>query len=91
MFIALEARTPCHMCGYQLRKIWTGYARINKRSMRFRGGLGAVDRTCPECLTPATGDAATLFPGAFRPTANSATEIREYRLRRWPELAKEAP
>ena len=40
MFVTLEARTSCGLCGYQIRVTMCGTARVNKRSMRVEPTLG---------------------------------------------------
>lgn len=90
MFVSLEARVRCIPCGYGLRHIWTGTARINKRSLRFSGGIGAMDRACPECGTANPAAGLTAVPlSAYRLTADAAEQVQAYRLARWPELAGE--
>lgn len=89
MFLTWEARIPCMLCGCRLRALLMDGFRINKRSIRAADrspSFGAWDRVCPECLTPAT---ALPHRQAYALTADSAAKVRAYRLRRWPELARE--
>lgn len=86
MMVALVARYPCTPCGYLLKTLLVPSMRINKRSMRSVGiSIGIADRACPEC------GASTSLPDrpVYRLTADSAAQVAAYRLRRWPELAKE--
>lgn len=86
MTVTLEARMPCTVCGYRLRVIITGSARVNKRSLRLSHTLSASDRECPECGEPVwqiAWDRARLRP-------EDAAKVEAYRLRKWPELAREA-
>lgn len=89
MFLSFESRTPCVLCGYQLRGFLMDSFRINKRSIRPADkspSIGACDRFCPEC---GTGAGARPVREAYQLTADSAAKVRAYRLRRWPELATE--
>lgn len=55
MFLVLEGRTPCLLCGYRIRALLMDTFRINKRSLRKTGkgpSMGWVERSCPECQTP---------------------------------------
>ncbi|MCW2766718.1 MAG: hypothetical protein JWO11_2677 [Nocardioides sp.] len=86
MMVTLVARYPCNPCGYRLKALLLPSMRINKRSMRSVGtSIGVTDRICPECgtSTPPTDRLA------YRLTPDSAAQVSAYRLRRWPELAKE--
>ena len=88
MIVTLEARTPCILCGYLLKSWSFPTARVNKRSLRITGPsitCGPL-RQCPECGTPAADEVRTRY----RLTAKSEAEVAAYRLRRWPELAREA-
>ncbi len=54
MTVTFLLRARCFLCGYQLRGVSVRKIRVNKRTLRTLGvGLGAVDRHCPECGTPA--------------------------------------
>lgn len=85
MFVSLEARTPCLLCGFRDRVIMCGMARVNKRSMRVRGPLlGATGHwKCPECGTVAQGE---LKPrSSYVLDEISARAVADYRARRWPQ------
>lgn len=85
MNLTLEARYGCLLCGCQL-KSWSfpSGARVNKRSIRLHPAfiMGAYG-DCPECGT------VTVEPLGvrFRLDPESAEKVREYRARRWPDLA----
>ena len=83
MFVALEARTPCPLCGYQIRVTMCGTARVNKRSMRVEPTLGwlAYSR-CPECRTEVRS-ASSVPRTAYRLSAESDAEVIAYRERKW--------
>jgi hypothetical protein len=69
-------------CGYRLRVLICGTARINKRSMRLDGTLTAADRRCPECgeeVHQVGWKYARLIP-------EDAVKVHAYRARKWPEL-----
>ena len=83
MFVALEARTPCPLCGYQIRVSMCGTARVNKRSLRVKPTLGwlAYSR-CPECRTEVRS-ASSVPRTAYRLSAESDAEVIAYRERKW--------
>ena len=83
MFVALEARTPCPLCGYQIRVSMCGTARVNKRSLRVKPTLGwlAYSR-CPECGTEVRS-ASSVPRTAYRLSAESDAEVIAYRERKW--------
>lgn len=83
--VALEARYPCIPCGYRLRLVMTAEAVVNKRSARYETFIGVAPGPCPECGNR-TPPPVKL---AYSLTAHSAAQVREYRVRRWPELAHE--
>ena len=84
MFVTLEARTPCLLCGFRDRVIMTGTARVNKRSLRVKGPLlGSVGYwKCPECGTQAQGELKPRSPYVLDDA--SAREVAAYRARRFP-------
>jgi hypothetical protein len=90
MFVALEARSRCLLCGFRDRVIMMGTARINKRSMRVQGPLiGSLGyRSCPECGITEQGEMQPRSEYVL--TAKDAVKVAEYRERRWPELVTEA-
>jgi hypothetical protein len=87
MMVTLEARVPCELCGYLLSRWSFPSAKVNKRSLRLTGPsiiCGSL-RECPECGTP-TSETVQV---RYRLVAESQAEVETYRLRRWPELARE--
>ena len=83
MFVALEARTPCPLCGYQIRVSMCGTARVNKRSLRVKPTLGWLAyNTCPECGTEVRS-ASSVPRTAYRLSAESDAEVIAYRERKW--------
>jgi hypothetical protein len=90
VFVALLASTPCHLCGFRHQVIRFSDVRVNKYSLRERGvslvSVGA--RFCPECGERNTGELVPV--SAYRLAPEDAVKVAEYRLRKWPELAKEA-
>jgi hypothetical protein len=87
VFLALEARSPCLLCGYLIRLVMCGTARVNKRSMRVRGSLGYwAYRACPECGTPVAR--ASMVPATpYVLTPGDAARVAEYRAKRWGAAA----
>ena len=84
MFVTLEARTPCLLCGFQDRVIMMGTARVNKRSLRVKAPLIGMNGhwRCPECGTEAQGE---LRPRSrYVLDVDSARDVTAYRARRWP-------
>ncbi len=83
MFVAMQARSPCILCGYLIRIVMCGTARINRRSLRVRTSLGMWEhRACPECGTPVARDsAAPGTPYVLLPA--DAARVAEYRAQRW--------
>jgi hypothetical protein len=79
----MEARTSCWLCGYQIRVIMCGSARVNKRSMRVEPTLGALSHSaCPECRSDVRG-ASSVPRTAYRLSAEDEAKVRDYRQRRW--------
>jgi hypothetical protein len=88
VIVTLEARTPCHLCGYLLASWTFPSARVNKRSVRITGpsiNCGPL-RECPECWTPTADE----LRKRYRLTPESQAEVEAYRARRWPELKSAA-
>lgn len=84
MFLTLEARVPCVLCGYRLRYLMMRTCRINKRSIRSdHPGIVGTDPACPECLTPNHSGP----PDRWRLIVSSQAEVDAYRARKWPEAA----
>jgi hypothetical protein len=81
MFVALETTVRCQ-CGYAIRAVMTGQARINKRSVRITGPLiGALGHhACPECGTEVAGEVPR---SAYKLKEEDAARVAEYRMRRW--------
>ncbi len=88
MFVTLESRTPCALCGFRARIIMCGSARVNRRSMRTTAPtIGATGYArCPECGTTARGELSPRSPYLLVP--EDARRVAEYRERRWPETAR---
>jgi hypothetical protein len=86
MTITLEARTPCLLCGYQIRCLAFPSVRITKRSLRQQRGnyLRWGPGLCEECGTDNFHVRATV---RYQLHPESVTEVEEYRTQRWPELA----
>jgi hypothetical protein len=83
MFVAMEARTSCPLCGYQIRVIMCGSARVNKRSLRVEPTLGALAyNRCPECGSDVR-KASSVPRTAYRLRAEDAAKVSEYRQRKW--------
>ena len=89
MLVSLTATTPCLLCGYQLRVITFGTARVNRRSVRVKTGITAIAfRDCPEC---GTSTYSALMPrSAYVTDPQDLNAIRVARARRWPELQETA-
>jgi predicted Zn-ribbon and HTH transcriptional regulator len=86
MMISLIARDPCGLCGYVREGFMVATVRINKRSMRTHGNnLSLFPGECRECRWVAPWPAKVKLC----PTADDAAKINAYRLRKWPELARE--
>lgn len=82
MWITMEARTPCLLCGYRHRVIRTGPFRVNKRSLRSLGGLVSVGtHFCPECGTRNAGQLIPVSP--YRLLPDDASKVTAYRQRKW--------
>ena len=82
MFVALEARSPCLLCGCQIRFIMCGSARISKRSVRVETSLGGFAfHRCPECGTEVGGSSVPMTPYQMCP--KDAAKVSEYRQRKW--------
>jgi len=79
----MRADSPCTLCGYRIRLVMVGTARVNKRSMRVSSTLGAWQyNDCPECGTPvARGSAAPVTAWVLMP--GDAAKVAEYRERRF--------
>ena len=91
MFVMLEARTSCHLCGYNHRVLRFSTVRVNKHSLREQGTslVSAGAHFCPECGERNAGE---LMPvSAYQLAPDDAAKVAAYRLRKWPELAQEAP
>jgi rRNA maturation protein Nop10 len=83
VFVTMEARTSCPLCGYQIRVIMCGSARINKRSMRVEPTLGALSySTCPECGSDVRS-ASSVPRSAYVLRPDDAAKVSEYRQRKW--------
>lgn len=83
MFVTMEARTSCWLCGYQIRVVMCGSARVNKRSMRVETTLGAFAYAdCPECGSDVRS-ASSVPRTAYRLRAEDAAKVSEYRQRKW--------
>jgi hypothetical protein len=83
MFVTLEARTSCPLCGYQIRVIMCGSARVNKRSLRVEPTLGALAyNRCPECRSDVRS-ASSVRRTPYRLRAEDAAKVIEYRQRMW--------
>jgi hypothetical protein len=81
MFLTLEGRVPCVLCGYRIRCLRMNTFRINKRSMRSQGtGLCWMERSCPEC-----GTANHSEPSTYVISATDRPKVAAYRAKRWPE------
>jgi len=83
MFITLEGRTPCELCGYRIRHLLCATVRVSKRSMRTTGtSLGAYEfYYCPECGTEVSGGETGR---RFRLLPDDAAAVAAYRQQRWP-------
>lgn len=84
MFVAIQATSPCVLCGYRVEMFMMGKATVNKRSLRVSGPLlGAVRYTrCPECGSDVRSHG--LVPrSAYYLTPEDAVKVAEYRKRRW--------
>lgn len=89
MFVTVDARTPCLLCGYLLSVSMCGDLRVNKRSARFSATLGFWKYTeCPECLAPVPRSGASLTSMVLRHA--DAVKVAEYRLRKWGVAVNEA-
>src|SRR5215469_15052082 len=90
VMVALEASTPCLLCGYRHRVIRFSDVRVNKYSLRERGVslVSAGAHFCPECGERNAGELVPV--SAYRLAPEDAVKVAEYRARRWPELAREA-
>lgn len=83
MFVAMNARTSCWLCGYQIRVIMCDTARVNKRSIRVWTTLGAFAySTCPECGSDVRS-ASSVPRSAYRLDAESEAKVIAYRERKW--------
>lgn len=82
--VTLEARSPCLLCGYQIRCLSFPSVRVNKRSLRQMPGSYMCWRPglCEECGTD-NHHVVARVRYLMRP--ESAAEIDEYRARRWKE------
>jgi hypothetical protein len=83
VFVALEARSPCFLCGYQYRVIRFSQVRVNKNSLRETGAplISAGQRRCPECGERNVGD---LIPvSAYRLVPKDAAKVAACRERKW--------
>ena len=92
MFVALQATTPCLLCGYRVEVLMMGTARINKRSLRVSGPLlGAVRYTaCPECGSDIRSHG--LVPrSAYALDPEHAAKVAEYRMRKWGVESQDSP
>ena len=87
MDVTLTARVPCVICGYRLKAFRFASMRITKRSMRGSTYLGCGPGACPEC---GFHSREPLPDGPWQVMPDDLTKIAAYRLRRWPELAKDA-
>lgn len=84
MFLAVQATTPCVLCGYRIQVLMMGTGRVNKRSLRIMGPLiGALRfHRCPECGADVRSDG--LAPrSAYRLCPQDAEKVAQYRMRRW--------
>jgi hypothetical protein len=83
MFVTLEDRTSCWLCGYQIRVIMCGSARVNKRSLRVEPTLGALAyNRCPECRSDVRS-ASSVPRTAYQLRAEDTAKVSEYRQRKW--------
>jgi hypothetical protein len=83
MFLALEARTPCVLCGYLIRALLMDSFRINKRSIRKADKSPAicwVERHCPEC---GTRNHHAPEHEAYRITEKDRPKVAAYRAKKW--------
>lgn len=96
MMITVEARSPCLLCGCFLSSLAFPSVRVNRRSIRqLPGGfLICWPPACPECGTstrgahvPAPLPRETFTASPWRLDARSLRDVREYRAKRWPEVA----
>jgi hypothetical protein len=83
MFVGLESRSRCFLCGYQHRVIQCCDIRVNKSSLRVTGpALVSVGRRlCPECREPNVGEFIPISP--WRLVPKDAAKVSEYRQRKW--------
>lgn len=88
MTVTFLLRARCPQCGCWCRGIEVRQMRVLVRSMRStdRLGLGAVDRTCPECRSP-TAEQWELY---LDPRDEAKVEAARAKLRaRRPATAKQ--
>lgn len=92
MFVTMECRSPCLLCGCFNRVVMTSVVVVNKLSMRTTGGLlgGFQYPSCPECGTPA-GRASVAPRTAYVVVPEDVVKVAEYRLRRWGVTDKGSP
>lgn len=90
VMVMLEARSPCWLCGHFYRVLRFSEVRVNKASLRERGAslVAAGEHFCPECGERNAGELIPVSRYRLRP--EDAAKVEAYRLRRWPELAREA-
>lgn len=89
MFVTMIQTDPCGVCGYVRKGYLFPTVRVNKRSIRSVRGTTirvTLDR-CREC-----GSVTGMPPvDRWRLLPEDAAKVDAYRLKRWPELAEEAP
>jgi len=91
MYVTLEARSPCVLCGFRFRFVMFGPVRVNKRSMRTTGPVIGTsgEHACPECRWPNRSDLAPRSPYVL--DTESVAAVAEYRLKRWGIEPGEVP